>query len=82
MNLRVGVRRSSTIFQVLLSRSSDRRLAAGFSIFNTESDYDNDAYVFLPPGGRPIGLSFIGGWEVISVNLTEDELENNLFLEI
>ena len=83
LNLRVGV--SDEVQRYSLGFTEpfflDRRLAAGFSIFNTESDYDNDAYVFSTTGlGAQLAFPLSeDGRLSLSVNLTEDELENNLF---
>jgi len=83
LNLRVGV--SDEVQRYSLGFTEpfflDRRLAAGFRIFNTESDYDNDAYVFSTTGvGAQLAFPLSeDGRLSLSVNLTEDELDNNLF---
>ena len=83
LNLRVGVsdevQRYSLNFTEPFFR--DRRVAAGFSIFNQESDYDNDAYVFSSVGfGGQLAFPLSeDGRLSLSANITEDKLENNLF---
>ena len=83
LNLRVGVSDEVQRYQIGFTEPFflDRRVAAGFSIFNTESDYDNDAYVFSSTGiGGQLAFPLSeDGRLSLSVNLSEDELENNLF---
>ncbi|MEC7721244.1 MAG: outer membrane protein assembly factor BamA, partial [Pseudomonadota bacterium] len=83
LNLRVGVSDEVQRYQISFTEPFflDRRVAAGFSIFNTESDYDNDAYVFSSTGvGGQLAFPLSeDGRLSLSVNLSEDELENNLF---
>ena len=83
LNLRVGVSDEVQRYQVSFTEPFflDRRVAAGFSIFNTESDYDNDSYVFSSTGvGGQLAFPLSeDGRLSLSVNLSEDELENNLF---
>ena len=83
LNLRVGVSDEVQRYQIGFTEPFflDRRVAAGFSIFNTESDYDNDAYVFSSTGiGGQLAFPLSeDGRLSLSVNLSEDELDNNLF---
>ena len=83
LNLRVGVSDEVQRYQISFTEPFflDRRVAAGFSIFNTESDYDNDAYVFSSTGiGGQLAFPLSeDGRLSLSVSLSEDELENNLF---
>ncbi|MEC7163087.1 MAG: outer membrane protein assembly factor BamA [Pseudomonadota bacterium] len=83
LNLRVGVSDEVQRYQVSFTEPFflDRRVAAGFSIFSTESDYDNDSYVFSSTGvGGQLAFPLSeDGRLSLSVNLSEDELENNLF---
>ena len=83
LNLRVGVSDEVQRYQISFTEPFflDRRVAAGFSVFNTESDYDNDAYVFSSTGiGGQLAFPLSeDGRLSLTVNLTEDELENNLF---
>ena len=83
LNLRVGVSDEVQRYQIGFTEPFflDRRVAAGFSIFSTESDYDNDAYVFSSTGiGGQLAFPLSeDGRLSFSVNLSEDELENNLF---
>ena len=83
LNLRVGVSDEVQRYQIGFTEPFflDRRVAAGFSIFSTESDYDNDAYVFSSTGiGGQLAFPLSeDGRLSLSVNLSEDELENNLF---
>jgi len=83
LNLRVGVSDEVQRYQISFTEPFflDRRVAAGFSVFNTESDYDNDAYVFssIGIGGQLAFPLSEDGRLSLSVNLSEDELENNFF---
>ncbi len=83
LNLRVGVSDEVQRYQISFTEPFflDRRVAAGFSVFNTESDYDNDAYVFSSTGiGGQLAFPLSeDGRLSLSVNLSEDELENNFF---
>lgn len=81
LNLRVGV--SSEVQRYSLSFTEpfflDRRLAAGFSLFNTENDYDNEADLETRSTGVGAQVAFPlseDGRLSLFINLSEDELLN------
>ncbi len=81
LNLRVGV--SSEVQRYSLNFTEpfflDRRVSAGFSLFNTENDYDNEANLETRStgvGGRVAFPLSEDGRLSIFLNLSEDELVN------
>jgi outer membrane protein insertion porin family len=81
LNLRVGV--SSEVQRYSLNFTEpfflDRRVSAGFSLFNTENDYDNEANLETRStgvGGRVAFPLSEDGRLSIFLNLSEDELDN------
>jgi outer membrane protein insertion porin family len=81
LNLRVGV--SSEVQRYALNFTEpfflDRRVAAGFSLFNTENDYDNEANLETRSTGVGGQVAFPlseDGRLSLFVNLSEDELTN------
>ena len=81
LNLRVGV--SSEVQRYSLNFTEpfflDRRVSAGFSLFNTENDYDNEANLETRSTGVGDRVAFPlseDGRLSIFLNLSEDELDN------
>ncbi len=81
LNLRLGV--SSEVQRYSLNFTEpfflDRRVSAGFSLFNTENDYDNEANLETRStgvGGRVAFPLSEDGRLSIFLNLSEDELDN------
>ena len=81
LNLRVGVSDEVQRYSVNFTEPFflDRRVAAGFSLFNTESDYDDTAYVYTSTGvGGQVAFPLSEDGRIsISISLSQDELENN-----